>query len=125
MTTLKSKIAKIVVTSSLLIGSAGVALAAGDSWRQKQIDETQAREAGQIEAGRYKGDLTRREYRDLLAEQNRIAEMERKAKADGYVSKREFREIREAQVNASQHIKSESTDGQVSFWRKWLYNSRY
>ena len=124
MTAYKTKIVKVALTSALLIGSVGVAIA-DESDRRRQIDEIQAREARQIEEGRYKGDLNRREYRDLLAEQNRIAEMERRAKADGHVSRREFREIREAQANAAQHIRSESTDGQVSLWRKWLYNHRY
>jgi uncharacterized protein HemX len=117
-------IRKIILSSVLLAATAGLAVADGGSWRQKQIDETQAREARQIEDGRYKGDLNRREYRQLLAEQGRIAALERQAQADGHVSRREFREIREAQANASQHIKSESSDGQVSFWRKWLYTHR-
>ncbi len=119
-----TKITKVALTSVLLIGSVGVAVADEDD-RRRQIGELQAREARQIEEGRYKGDLNRREYRELLAEQNRIAELERNAKADGYVSRREFREIREAQASAAQHIKSESTDRQVSLWRKWLYNHRY
>jgi hypothetical protein len=115
---------KIILASTLILASAGAASAGGDTWRQRAIDDVQAREARQIEDGRYNGNLTRREYRQLQGEQARIADLERQAKSDGYVSKREFRAIRDAQADASDHIKSESTDGQKSFWRRWLYQTR-
>jgi hypothetical protein len=114
---------KILLTTTLLLASTGVGLADSRD-RQRAIDEVQAREARQIEDGRYKGDLTRREYRQLQMEQARIADLERQAKADGHISRREFREIREAQANAADHIKAESSDGQKSFWRRWLYQTR-
>lgn len=118
---------KVILIPAILAASAAVATSASadDSWRRKQVDTEQWREQAAIEQGRYKGELTRREYRQLLAEQARIAELEQRAKADGYLSSREFREIRNAQANASQHIKGETTDGQISFWRKWLYRHRY
>ena len=89
--------------------------------RLEQIDRQQARET---EQGRYNGELTRREYRDLNGEAARIQEMERRAKADGYVSRREFKEIREAQTEHERHIQSETHDGQKSWWRRWLYRHR-
>jgi hypothetical protein len=104
---------------------ATVAFAEGDNWRRKLIDAEQQKEQAAIEQGRYNGGLTRREYRGLLAEQERIADLERKAKEDGYVSKREFRDIRQAQSEANQRIAQEANDGQVSLWRRWLYRSRY
>jgi hypothetical protein len=118
---------KAILTGSVVL--AAVALAnpafADEASRRKQIDEIQAREAAAIEQGRYKGDLTRREYRELLSEQAHVAALEKKAKEDGYVSRREYREIKDAQINAAKHIDSESSDGQVSFWRRWLYRHRY
>jgi hypothetical protein len=93
--------------------------------RQQTIDANQAVEATRIEAARLKGDLTRSEYRALLAEQARIAAMEKRAQADGHVSKREYNKIHDAQIGAYRHIKSESTDGDVSWFRRWLYRNRY
>lgn len=119
---------KIISTTTLILAVAAIAtpaLAEGDSWRRKAIDTEQWKEKSTIEQGRYNGELTRREYRQLLSEQQRIADLEKKAQSDGYVSRREFREIREAQGDASKHINQEAKDGQVSFWRRWLYRSRY
>ncbi len=104
-----------------LAATSGGAFAYGDG----QIDAIQSREAAAIEQGRYNGQLTRREYRDLQAEQRAIREMEARAKSDGHISKREYRQIREAQGNAARHIYTERRDGQVSWYRRWLYNSRY
>jgi methionine-rich copper-binding protein CopC len=88
---------------------------------QATIDANQAAQNQRIEDARVTGELTRSEYRSLKAEQARISEMERKALADGRLSKREYKEIHEAQINASKHIKAESTDAQVSLFRRWLY----
>jgi len=107
-------------------GLLGLAISAtgAQAYGEKQIDAIEAREAAAIEQGRYSGQLTRREYRDLKAEQQAIRSMEARAKADGYVSKREYREIREAQSNAARHIYQETHDGQKSWYRRWLYNHR-
>ena len=90
----------------------------------KPIDRALAQQNHQIEDARLHGDLTRREYRALKVEQDRIANMERRALADGHFSKREAREIKSAQKDAAHHIKDESNDGQVSWYRRWLYNHR-
>jgi Spy/CpxP family protein refolding chaperone len=89
------------------------------------IDRTQAAQREAIEQGRYSGQLTRREYRGLLNEQQKIEDLERRAKADGHISRREFEEIRKAQAAAGAHIKDDASNGKVSLWRKWLYRSRY
>jgi ABC-type transport system involved in cytochrome bd biosynthesis fused ATPase/permease subunit len=89
--------------------------------RQDTIDANQAIERQRIEDARLKGELNRREYRALNAEQARIAEMERQAKADGHISKSEYNRIHDAQINAYRNIKSESTDKEGSFIRRWLY----
>ena len=114
-------ILKSVVAAGLaIVATVGAAHAYGD----KQIDSVQARESAAIEQGRYSGQLTRREYRDLKAEQRAIADMEARARADGHISKREYREISEAQRNAARHISQETHDGQKSWYRRWLYNHR-
>jgi hypothetical protein len=109
------------LAAATLIVSATSALAHEST---RSIDITRAAQDRQIEDGRYKGDLTRREYRALETEQVRIAEMERRALADGHFSKREAREIKTAQREAAQHIKDERTDNQVSWYRRWLYQNR-
>jgi CRISPR/Cas system-associated endoribonuclease Cas2 len=113
-----------LLATSILLTTTGLVLADSAS-RQRDIDATQAREAREIEQGRFNGNLTRSEYRALLAEQARIRDLERAALADGRISKREYREIHAAQNNAVRHIQAESNDGQVSFWRRWLYRNRY
>lgn len=117
----RSKTIFTVIAMTLV--SAGAASA--KDWRTEKIDDSRAAQARNIENGRYDGELTRREYRELLSEQARIREMEQRAKADGHISKREFRDIREAQAGASRHINQETHDSQVSFWRRWLYQHRY
>lgn len=111
----------------ILITAAAVAISttAAFAYGEDTIDANQDVMKSRIEQGRYNGQLTRREYRQLLLEQARITEMERAAKADGRVSKREFREIHDAQIDAYRHVKAENHDGQVSFWRRWLYLHRY
>jgi hypothetical protein len=89
--------------------------------RQDTIDANQAVERQRIEDARLKGELTRKEYRQLNAEQARIAEMERQAQADGHISKAEYKKIHDAQIAAYRHIKEESTDKEGSFIRRWLY----
>ncbi len=112
---------------TFLITAAAIAITSTSAFAfgQDTIDANQSVQARRIEQGRYTGELTRRELRALQAEQARIAEMERRAKADGYVSKREYNQIHDAQINAYRHINSETHDGQVSFWRKWMSGNRY
>lgn len=118
------------ITSKVMIATAiaGIGLTAAASgalaYGQKKIDQVQAAEAAAIEQGRYSGALTRREYRDLQAEQDSIRNIERRAQSDGYISKREYREISEAQRNAARHIYQEAHDGQTSWYRRWLYRTR-
>lgn len=110
----------------IITAAAGLAVSAtgAAAYGNKQIDNIQAREAAAIEQGRLSGQLTRREYRDLKAEQRAIQDMENRAKADGHVSKREYRNIREAQMNAARHIYQETHDGQKSWVRRWFYAHR-
>jgi regulator of protease activity HflC (stomatin/prohibitin superfamily) len=101
--------------------AAVVAFPAFAGQRQDTIDANQAIERQRIEDARLKGELSRREYRQLNAEQARIAEMERQAQADGRISKAEYKKIHDAQIAAYRHIRQESTDKEGSFIRRWLY----
>ena len=104
-----------------LAAAAIVTMPAYAGQRQDTIDANRAIEHQRIEDARLKGELNRREYRALNAEQARIAELERQAKADGHISKSEYNKIHDAQINAYRHIKAESTDREGSFIRRWLY----
>ena len=111
---------RIILTTAALALTATGAFAFGT----KTIHANEAVQAQRIEQGRLTGQLTKKEYRDLKAEQDRIQGMEARAKADGHVSKREYNQIHNAQLNAYSHIKQESNDGQVNFLRRWLSNHR-
>jgi hypothetical protein len=87
----------------------------------RSIDRTQAWQQHQIEQNRRNGQLTRREQADLLAEQARIAEMERRALRDGHLSRREAALIREAQRDAQRHIDAETHDREVNIGRRWKW----
>ena len=118
MTKSLAALTAIVLASAVNVSGA---LAAG----QATIDANQEVQRQRIEQGRYNGQLTRQEYRQLNAEQARIEAMERRAQADGYISKREYKQIHDAQIEAYRHIRQESTDNQVSGWRRWMYLNRY
>jgi uncharacterized membrane protein YebE (DUF533 family) len=111
---------RFLITAATLALTTTSAFAYG----QATIDANEAVQAQRIEQGRYSGELTRKEYRELKVEQARIQAMEARAKADGHISRREYNKIHDAQINAYRHIKSESTDGQVSWYRRWLYRTR-
>jgi hypothetical protein len=101
----------------LAVTSLGVIAHDGSS-----ISRTQIQQAQEIEQARRSGQLTRREYNSLTAEQARIADIEQNARRDGYISPREYREIREAQRDAASHIYKESHNGRVNYWRLWKWN---
>lgn len=82
------------------------------------IDATQADQLAKIEQGRRSGQLSGREYRQLLAEQERIRMMERRAKADGVADPYERRRIREAQEVAGRHIYQDTHNGETR-WSNW------
>ena len=93
----------------------------GGGWNSgNRVDNRQHNQADRIENGRRDGSLTTQEYWHLKQEQARIAEMERRAKADGHVSREERRRLEQAQDAASRHIYQERHDGQ----RRW-YNGRW
>ena len=96
-------------------------------WRNETpgIDRRQAEQEARISWGARNGSLTRHESQQLRAEQARIADMERRAKADGMVTREERMQIRMAQQQADRHIYQESTDnerrgsGRGWGWGRW------
>lgn len=117
---MQTKIALIALAT--LVGSTSL-VSAHDPYRPGgyNIDRRQAIQDHRIEQGRRTGELTRLEAWRLRQEQARIAEMERRAKADGVVTYRERQVIKRAQDDASRHIYQESHDGQKSWWRRWRH----
>lgn len=113
---------KHTVTLATLALVATTGLASAHS--TKEVDRTQAAQFERIEAARIRGELTKREYNQLLDEQNRIAELERAAKSDGRVTGREIRVLKEAQYEARESITEETSDRQKSWLRRWLYKTR-
>ncbi len=85
------------------------------------IDRNQAEQRALIEQGRRNGQLTRGEYYRLMEEQDRIAEMERRAKADGFADPHERRRIREAQEVAGRHIYQETHNNETRRNRWWQH----
>lgn len=85
----------------------------------RQIEHIQQRQRAAIEEGRWNGTITKYEQRALLAEQERIDAMRRRAMADGRLTQRELREIKNAQQLARIHIAEKSSNRQVNLWRRW------
>lgn len=117
----KHLIKTAALSLTLIAASAAAALAHDLS----NVDRTQSAQIQQIEQARRSGQLTRREYNALIAEQARISRLEADAQRDGYVSGRAYRQIREAQNDASAHIYQESHDGEVNYWRAWKWRHGY
>lgn len=85
------------------------------------IDRRQSNQESRIQQGVRSGEINRWEYRKLETEQARIRDMERRAKADGYVSPHERAQIDRAQDAASRHIYQEKHDtDRRGFWRRWF-----
>ncbi len=97
----------------------GYGYGSGAATETPYIDANQARQRAQIEQGRRSGQITRSEYQQLMAEQDRIASMERRAKADGFADPAERRRIREAQESAGRQIYHESHDTDTR-WNRWV-----
>ena len=106
-----------LIAATAMIATTSIAAGAHDHDRQDRIDARRAEQAYRIRHNRMTGELTLLEKWRLKAEQHRIADMERDALRDGYISRHEARRISEAQDRASWHIWRESHDGQTAWWR--------
>jgi uncharacterized membrane protein YebE (DUF533 family) len=115
-----------LLTKTIAIAATGLMLASGAALagREDTIDANRDVQRQRIEQGRYNGQLTRREYRDLNVEQAKIDADIARAKADGHISRSEYQRIHNEQIAAYRHVTSESTDTQVSWWRRWMYLNR-
>jgi hypothetical protein len=115
-----------LLTKSMLVVATGLMLASGAALagREDTIEANHDVLRQRIEQGRYNGQLTRREYRELTAEQARIEADIARAKEDGHISRREYQKIHDEQIAAYRHVKAESTDGQISWWRRWMFLNR-
>jgi hypothetical protein len=111
----------MIAARTLFVALAALTVVGATSASADEIDRRQANQERRIQEGVRNGEITRREYRQLEAEQARIRELERRAKADGRVDAREAAEIRRAQNDASRHISQESHDGERrgSWYRRW------
>ena len=114
------------VTKTMLVAATGLMLASGAAFagRDDTIEANRDVLRQRIEQGRYDGQLTRREYRELSAEQAKITADIARAKSDGYISRNEYQKIHDEQIAAYRHVKADNTNMQVSFWRRWLFLTR-
>lgn len=110
---------KIVLAAALGLVASGTAANAHDWGSSDRIDRRQDWQEYRIQKGVRSGEITRREYWRLEREQAHIRQMERNAKADGYLSPYERARIRAAQNAASRHIYNEGHDGNQRWFRRF------
>lgn len=100
---------KLILTgAAFVVGATAMSLPAAAD----QIDRRQAKQAHRIEQGLRSGELTRFEALKLKSQQAYIRALERRAEADGRVTRAERARIRAAQDRASRAIYAEKHDGQ-------------
>jgi hypothetical protein len=91
----------VILLASLMTGFAGLALAHPATPR---VDRREARQHARVYQGMRSGALTRGEAARLRVGQRHIHRMERRAKADGFVSARERARLARAQNRESRAI---------------------
>ena len=114
---------RLILAASIAILSATAAVAHDYSATDtSDIDARRASEMRRIEQGFRSGQLSWREYNALRLEQARIAQHERQAKADGYVSPAERRRLNGELNQASADIYRLKHNDEVAsrrFWYRW------
>lgn len=80
----------------------------------REVNRRQASQEARIREGWRQGDLTYGEMRILEKQQDKIAEMERRYKADGHLSGRERRKLDRALDFASMRIYDERHDRRIA-----------
>ena len=114
-----------ILAAGLMLAASAVSAHAHDyryGIDTSDIDARRTSEIRRIEEGRRAGQLSWREYRLLKAEQARIAEHERQAKADGYVSPEEHRRLQRELDQASADIHRLKHNDEVAgrrYWYRW------
>ncbi len=81
----------------------------------REINMRQAEQRARIERGFHNGSITRREFHNLMAEQNHIQAVERSYVADGFLSPSERHDLHRRLDLAQRHIAWEARDGQRRF----------
>lgn len=99
-----------VALSVTVLLTSGMAYAEGTE--TPKIDQREANQERRIDRGITSGQLNEREADRLSHQQDRIDNMENKAKADGTVTNKERARIEHAQNDASRHIAREKHDRQ-------------
>lgn len=77
-----------------------------------KVDERQQNQHSRIREGVHSGELNRREARRLRHEQRHIRKAERRAKADGTVTRAERERLERKQNRASRDIRRQKHDAQ-------------
>jgi hypothetical protein len=107
------------LAATFLLATTAAASAHDYGYGTRDIDARRASEARRINDGLRSGQLTWREYRYLRHEQNRIAADERRAKADGYVSRSERYRLNRELDQASRDISRLKHNDRVAWWKRW------
>jgi hypothetical protein len=107
------------LAATFLLATSAAANAHDYSYGTREIDVRRASEARRINNGLRTGQLTWREYRYLRYEQGRIAADERRAKADGHVSRSERYRLNRELDQASRHISRLKHNDRVAWWKRW------
>ena len=99
---MKVKAAFVALSILIISGPVGGVATACDGW--SSVDKRQMNQARRIAKGLNCGELTLWEYERLMREQWRIEEAERRAWADGRLSRAEKRRLHRLLDRASRHI---------------------
>lgn len=102
---MKAKIAILVLTLSL-----GFALSASAQTATPKINKSQKVQKARIAHGVANGSLTHVEAKRLRMQQRHINRVERRAKADGVITRKEHAVICRKQRNASRQIRKQKID---------------
>lgn len=100
---------KIIFLSSILFMLHLTVVAQTDTHR---VNARQKSQHVRVVEGRASGELTRSEARALKAEQRHIRRVEKRAKADGVVTKGEKAKLSRKQNKANRHIRRQKHDEQ-------------
>lgn len=105
----------LIITGALflMVGLASQTATAQQTSAPKTIKQQQIREQQRIHQGVKSGELTKKEAVRLEAQQAKIRQDKRIAKADGVVSPAERTTIKQEQRKASQNIHQQKHDGQT------------
>lgn len=103
----------ILIVSALAIGAITPQVSAyADNTNTPGIDKRQHNQKKRIKQGVKSGELTGRETHRLIHQQAKTHRMERRAKADGHVTKKERIRLHRAENRASRNIYRQKHDRQ-------------